>query len=62
LEIYLGFKEGKRQETIESDTQPTKESHPQFDFFYGPFKTFEEGSVYVKAMTGLACGDAEQHE
>ncbi len=62
LQIYLGFKEGKRPETIESDTQPTKESHSQYDFFYGPFKTFKEASAYVKAMTGLACGDGEQPE
>lgn len=59
MKIYLGFKEGKRPVTIEFDTQPTKETHPQFDFFYGPFKTFEEASAYVKAMTGLACGDGE---
>jgi len=50
-------KEGKRPETIESETLPTKETHPQYDFFYCPSKTFEEVSAYVKAMTGLACGE-----
>ena len=55
--IYLGFKANKRPELIESDANPTKETHPQYDFFYGPFKTREEASAYVKAMTGLACGE-----
>jgi len=58
LKIYLGLKEGKRPEIVESDIQPTAKSHPQYDFFYGPFKTFEEASAYAKAMTGLACGDS----
>ena len=40
--IYLGFKEGKRPEIILADVVPTKESHPQYDFFYGPFKSVEE--------------------
>jgi hypothetical protein len=37
--IYIGFKENKRAELIESDAKPTKEPHPQYDFVYGPFKT-----------------------
>jgi hypothetical protein len=57
LMIYLGFKENKRPELIESDVMPTKETHPQYDFVYGPFKTREEASRYVKSMTGLACGE-----
>jgi hypothetical protein len=57
--IYLGFKENKRPKLIESDVMPTKETHPQCDFVYGPFKTREEASRYVKAMTGLACGEGQ---
>ncbi len=57
MSIYIGFKEGKRPELIESETAPTKATHPQFDFTDGPFKTMEEVKRYVKAMTGLACGD-----
>lgn len=56
MKIDLGFKEGKRPEIVESETQPTMASYPQYDFFYGPFKSFEGASNYVKAMTGLACG------
>ena len=55
--IYVGFKENKRPELIEADVKPTKETHPQYDFIYGPFKTREEASRYVKSMTGLACGE-----
>jgi hypothetical protein len=55
--IYIGFKENKRPELIETDAKPTKETHPQYDFVYGPFKTKEEASKYVKAMTGLSCGE-----
>ena len=57
LMTYLGYKEGKRPEVVESDTQPTAETYPNYDFFVGPFKTREEASNYVKASTGLACGD-----
>jgi hypothetical protein len=57
MTIYIGFKENKRPELIESDTKPTKDTHPQYDFIYGPFKTKQDASAYVKAMTGLACGE-----
>lgn len=55
--IYLGFKEGKKPEIILTELEPTIETHSQYDFFYGPFKTVQEASDHVKAMTGLACGD-----
>lgn len=58
MKIYLGFKEGKRPELVNSEKAPTRASHPEYDFFYGPFKSVQEASDYVKAMTGLACGDA----
>ena len=55
--IYIGFKENKRPELLELDAAPTKETHPRYDFIYGPFSTKEDASKYVKAMTGLACGE-----
>ena len=55
--IYVGPRDGKRPKIIYSEAQPTKETHPQYDFFYGPSKSVQEASDYVKAMTGLACGD-----
>lgn len=58
LLMYIGFKENQRPELIEADVEPTKETQPlQYDFVYGPFKTKVEASKYVKAMTGLACGE-----
>jgi hypothetical protein len=44
LKIYLGFKEGNRPDIIHFDSQPTRESHPKYDLFFGPFKTVEEAS------------------
>ena len=57
LSDYIGFKENKRPELLESNTVPTKETHPQYDFIYVPFRTNDDASKYVKAMTGLACGE-----
>jgi hypothetical protein len=51
------MKEKAKPEIFESETAPTKESHPQYDIVYGPFKTFEDAQRYVNAMGGLACGD-----
>jgi hypothetical protein len=59
MKIYSGFKEGRRTEIIHLDTQPTKKSHPQCDFVYGPFKMEKDASDYVKAMTGLAFGNGK---
>lgn len=57
LGIYVGFKEKKKPEIFSSETRPTKETHPQYDFMYGPFKSTQEAQSYINAMTGLACGD-----
>lgn len=46
-----------KTEIFESQTAPTKESHPQYDFVYGPFKTVEDAQRYITAMGGLACGE-----
>jgi hypothetical protein len=57
LGIYVGLKEKANPEIFDSETEPTKETHPQYDFIYGPFKTFENAQRYVDAMGELACGD-----
>jgi hypothetical protein len=57
LGIYVGLREKAKPEIIESETLPTKESHPQYDFAYGPFKTIEDARKYIKAMGELACGE-----
>ena len=55
--IYVGLKEKAKPEIFDSETEPTKETRPQYDFIYGPFKTFEDAQRYVDAMGELACGD-----
>lgn len=57
MSVYVGIKEKVKPEIFKSETPPSKESHPQYDFVYGPFKTFEDAQKYVEAMSGLACGD-----
>lgn len=57
MKIYIGLKEKAKAEVIESEMVPTKDSNPQYDFIYGPFKTKEEAQKYIKAMGELACGE-----
>ena len=57
LQTYVGLKEKAKPEIIESEKTPTKESHPQLDVTYGPFKTREDEQEYSKAMGELACGE-----
>ena len=59
MKIYLGFKRVS-DEKLSSLNSASTESHPQYDFFYGPFKSYEEASNYVKAMTGQACDKDKQ--
>ena len=55
--IYVGLKENVKPQIFESETEPTKETHPQYDVTYGPFKSMEAAQKYVNAMGELACGD-----
>lgn len=58
LGIYVGMKGNLKSEIFEFETTPTTETHPQYDFTYGPFKTFEDAQKYVNAMgRGVACGE-----
>ncbi len=58
LGTYVGLKEKAKPVVFESAKEPTKETHPQFDIIYGPFKSTEDAVGYVKAMErGVACGD-----
>jgi hypothetical protein len=51
------MKEKAKPEIFESEIVPTKDSHPQYEFSYGPFNTREDAQRYVKAMGGLACSE-----
>ncbi len=55
--IHVGIKENSKLKIFESDTSPTKERHPEYDFAYGPFKTLEDAQKYVNSMGKLICGE-----
>ena len=57
MKIYVGLKEKTKPAIFESETEPNKEAHPQYDIIYGPFKSKEDAEKYVNAMGELACGD-----
>ena len=58
MKLYVGLK-GKVQPAIfESEKEPIKETNPQYDFIFGPFKNRDEAEKYVNAMErGVACGE-----
>ena len=39
MKIYVGLKEKTKPAIFESETEPNKETHPQYDIIYGPFKS-----------------------
>jgi hypothetical protein len=58
LKIYVGSKEEVKPAIFDSEKEPIKETHPQFDVIYGPFKNKEDAEQYVYAMgRGVACGE-----
>jgi hypothetical protein len=58
LKIYVGLKEQAKPSIFDSAKEPSKETHPQFDVIYGPFKNKEDAEKYVNAMgRGVACGE-----
>ena len=46
-----------KPEIFESEKTPTRETHPNYDIIYGPFKTRKDAENYVNAMGNLACGE-----
>ena len=58
MKIYVGLKEKAKPAIFESEKEPSKETHPQYDIIYGPFKNREDAEKYVAAMgRGVACGE-----
>jgi hypothetical protein len=56
--IFVGLKEKCSPETFESDKEPNKKTHPQYDMIYGPFKSRKDAENYIRAIdTGVACGE-----
>jgi len=57
LKLRVGLKEKAQPEIFESEKEPTKESHPQNNIIYGPFKSRGDAAKYVAAMDRGACGE-----
>ena len=58
MKIYVGLKEKAKHAIFESEKEPGKETHPQYDIIYGPFNSGEDAEKYVTVMgRGVACGE-----
>ncbi len=58
MKIYVGLKEKAKPAIFESDKEPNKETHPQYDIIFGPFKIREDAEKYVAAVDqGVACSE-----
>jgi hypothetical protein len=58
LKLYVGVKEEAKHEIFENEKEPSKETHPQYDIIYGPFKSREDAEKYINAMgQGVACSE-----
>ena len=56
MKLYIGLKERANPSIFESEREPSKEMHSQYDIVYGPFKSREDAEKYVTAMgRGVAC-------
>ncbi len=53
---YVGIKENAKPLIFESEKEPNKETHAQYDIVYGPFKNKEYAEKYVNTMEhGVCC-------
>ena len=58
MKLYVGLKEKTQPAIFESEKEPSKETHPQYDIIYGPFKSKDDAEKYVTAMgRGVACSE-----
>jgi len=58
MKLYVGLKENAKPIIFESEKEPNKDTHPQYNIIYGPFKNREDAEKYLKAMDcGVACGE-----
>ena len=39
MKLYVGLKENAKPVIFESEKEPNKDKHPQYDIIYGPFKS-----------------------
>lgn len=45
---YVGHIGGQESEVFQSEDEPTKESHPKYDFCTGPFESLKKASSYKR--------------
>ena len=58
MKLYVGLKEKAQPTIFEAEKEPSKETQPQFDIIFGPFKKREDAEKYVAAIDrGVACGE-----
>jgi len=58
MTIYVGLKKSTKPAVFESEKEPSKQTHPQYDIIFGPFKSREDAEKYVAAMDrGVACSE-----
>ena len=58
MKLNDGLKENVKPVIFESEKEPSKETHPQHDIIFGPFKSREDAEKYVAAMDqGVACSE-----
>jgi hypothetical protein len=58
MKQYVGLKEKAQPTIFESEKEPSKETHPQFDIIFGQFKKREDAEKYVATIDrGVACGE-----
>lgn len=54
--LYVGHKQDLSRETFRSTSRPTNESHPQFLYVTGPFKTKRGAGYFAKyPVKGPVC-------
>ena len=42
MKLYVGLKEKSKPTVFDSEIEPNKETHPQYEIIYGPFKNKEK--------------------
>jgi hypothetical protein len=58
MKLYVGLKEKAQPAIFESEKEPNKETHPQYNIIYGPSKSKEDAEKYVTAVgREVACGE-----
>ncbi len=58
MNIFVGIVAKAKPEIFESEKEPNKDTHPQFEIIFGPFENREDAERYIKAMDqGVACGE-----